>query len=297
MIATYVTLIPIVDCSSTKLEISEDERMVCEETSRFEDFILQFMDKIFILIDSTSLEFVRPENQSNYGGKSTLESMAETVMYGVFTSLLLQTSTSIFSSALNKLRTFIMENTLEMKVAAQLVGVICRVFSKVNSQLTLRALLPYLAEKMLDIIGDGEDIINEENLDNQLLYSLLLFQRVLDTQGDMLLPYMDTILKVLDKATILKSREGNQLGCQILKNVLTSLCSVQAIRLDKNLDDPDYPYWKDWGESVDVKSAQLRWYIPGEQEMAAAQNIFTRYFTPTINFIQSYIEKKNSLSR
>ncbi|CAB0032035.1 unnamed protein product [Trichogramma brassicae] len=42
----YATMIPIVDCSGcTAPDLTEDERLVCEQTSKFEDFVLQFMDK------------------------------------------------------------------------------------------------------------------------------------------------------------------------------------------------------------------------------------------------------------
>lgn len=271
--------------------------MICEDTSRFEDFVLQFMDKIFILINSSSLEFVRLENQSNDGAKNSLEAMAENSLYMVFTGLLLQTSDSIFVVALHKLRSFIMENTLETKIAGHLVAIICKVFSRVNSQVTLKTLVPYLSEQILDTLGEGEDATKEENLDHQLLYFLLLLQRVVETQGDALLPYMDTIFKVLDKVTVLKSVEGNKIGCQMLKNVLNSLCSVQVIKFDRNLDDSEYPYWMDWGESREIKSSEIKWYVPGEQEIAAAQSLFSRYFIPAVTVIENYINTQDSLSR
>ncbi|OXU20844.1 hypothetical protein TSAR_014413 [Trichomalopsis sarcophagae] len=297
LIGTYVTLVPIVNCSNSKIDTNEEEQMICEDTSRFEDFVLQFMDKIFILINSSSLEFVRLENQSNDGAKSSLEAMVENSLYVVFTGLLLQTSDSIFVVALNKLRSFIMENTLETKISGHLVAILCKVFSHVNSQVTLKTLVPYLSEQILEAFGEEDDATKEENLDNQLLYFLLLLQRVVETQGDALLPYMDTIFKVLDKVTVLKSVEGNRIGCEMLKNVLTSLSSLKVMKFKRNLDDLEYPYWMDWGESSEIKSSEIKWYVPGEQEIAAVQELFSRYFIPAVALIEKYVNTENSLPR
>lgn len=117
LIATYVTMIPIVDCSKAPTsEMSETEQQVSAESARFEDFVLEFMDKVFVWIDSSSVETVRLENQTNGNSKSKSEVLAETELNKVFLSLLRQTSRPIFLMALNKLRAFIVEHVLETQV-------------------------------------------------------------------------------------------------------------------------------------------------------------------------------------
>jgi len=76
LISVYVTLIPIVDSSRSTAVMTEEERIICEATSRFEDFILQFLDRVFMFIDSSSSENVRLENRGG-NSKSKLESIAE----------------------------------------------------------------------------------------------------------------------------------------------------------------------------------------------------------------------------
>ena len=289
LIATYVMMIPIVDCSKSIMEMNEEERLICEETSRFEDFILQFMDKVFILIESSAVELVRLENASNDNNKSSLETMAENALFGVFTSLLLQTSDAIFTSALSKLRSYIVENILEYKVAGQLVAVLCRVFSRINGKETLHALLPFLVEKILNIIEEGSEILEEENLDNEFLYTLLLLHRVVETNGTVLLPFIDSLVQVIDKVIRLKSSVGHQMGCQLLKNVLYSLCTVSAIKVEKDLNNQNYPYYKDWGTTVKVKESRVVWYTPGEEEIIVANKLFFRYFYPAIKSIEDFI--------
>lgn len=290
-------MIPVTDCSKSTAEMSEDDRLVCEATARFEDFVLQFLDKVFVWIDSTSVESVRLENNTNGNGKSRSEVMAESALSRVFSSLLRQSSHSIFCSALNKVRSFVMEHVLEIQVAGQLVAVICKVFSSVNSHETMKALFPFLSEKVIEIIGDGDDVLKAENLDSQLLYPLCLINRLIFTTGDALLPYMDTLTKLVDKVIELKAREGNILGCYALNSVLQSLSNVIAINVDRDLDNPDYPYIKDWGETVKISSTKIKWFVPGEVELAALQKVFERYFMPAVSKIENFIKTENSLTR
>ena len=298
MIAIFAKLVPIVDCSKSNVEINEDERIIREDTSRFEDFILQFMNKIFTLINSFVLEAVRLESPDNKNLKGSLEMMVVNAFQSSFKSVLLQASDSIFASALNKMRSFIMENTLDNGIAGQQIASMCRVFSEINSNLTLRTLLPHLSETILEAVEEMKDSRSgHENLDHRLLYSLLLLQQLVCTQGDALLPHMDTIIKVLDEVTALASREGNELGCHVLGHVLQSLCDVQAIRVDKNYNDRNYPYWRDWGETVDFKAVQIKWYVPGEQEMSTAQKLFRRYFLTVVGSIEDYNSGKIMLTR
>lgn len=299
LISVYAIMIPIVDSSRSPAIADEEERLICETTSRFEDFILQFLDRVFTFIDCSSLEFVRPENRAG-DGKSKLETTAETVLEGVCSTLLLKTSNAIFLSALHKLRTFVTERILETKIAGQLVAVLCRIFVRVNGQDTLRALVPLLSQTILDIINEGEDVIKEENLDNRLLYAMLLLSAVAETPGHNLLPHINTFLKVLDQVLLLRSREGSKLACRILKNLLTSLSTVifcQFRTVERDYNDPEYPYTRDWGQAIDIDSLRIKWYVPGKEEIATIQQIFSKYLPQEIEKLQKYCHDWNSLTR
>ncbi|RLU16905.1 hypothetical protein DMN91_010974 [Ooceraea biroi] len=298
-ISVYTTLIPIVDSSRSTADMTEEDRIICEATSRFEDFVLQFLDRVFMFIDSSSLENVRLESR---GGdlKSKLESIAETALAGVCTTLLMETSDAIFKSALHKLRTYMTERILETKVAGQLAAVVCKSFSRFNGHDTLRALVPVLAQTILSLINDGEDVLKEENLDHRILHAMLILSAVVDTPGNNLLPHLDTLLQVLDHVLLMRSTDGNKLACHLLKGILCSLSTTTPCQYTSNkrdYNDSDYPYIKDWGQSVDIDNFHIKWYIPGEEEIAAIQRILSRYLTTHVDKLKEYCKDSSTLTR
>lgn len=299
LISVYATLIPIVDSSRSTADMTEDERIICEATSRFEDFILQFLDRVFMFIDSSSLESVRLENRGS-NSKSKLESIAETALAGVCSTLLMETSDVIFKSALHKLRTFMTERILETKVAGQLAAVVCKSFSRFNGRDTLHALVPVLTQTILPLVSEEEDVLKEENLDHRLLHAMLILSAIVDSPGNNLIPHIDTLLKVLDRVLLLRSTDGNKLACHLLKCILWSLSNITPCQYkssNRDYNDPDYPYIRDWGQSADINNFCIKWYIPGKEEIAAIQRIFSRYLTVQINKLNEYCKDSRTLNR
>lgn len=75
--------------------------MICAATADFEDFLLQFMDRCFVLIESSSIDQSRMEQEAE---KWEGETLTESALLSTVISVLTQTSPSIFqviSSCLN----------------------------------------------------------------------------------------------------------------------------------------------------------------------------------------------------
>nr|CAD7394947.1 unnamed protein product [Timema cristinae] len=96
-ISTFATMIPFVDSSTASehwKDLTEEEEIICLATADFEDFVLQFMDRCFILIENSSLEATRLEQEEDK--RSKIENMAECALSSSCTALLVQTSPEIF---------------------------------------------------------------------------------------------------------------------------------------------------------------------------------------------------------
>nr|XP_034177609.1 proteasome activator complex subunit 4-like [Osmia lignaria] len=290
LILVYASFIPIVDSSKATTITDEEETLSYEVASGFEDFILQFLDKIFSFIDYSSLESVRLENSSG-SKKSKLEKVTENVLYDVCVVLLMQIKDTIFERALYKLREFITERILEINVAGQLAGGLCRVFARVNGKETLRVLLPVLSETILSITRENKDIIKEDNLDERLLHAMLLLSATVNTTGNNLLPYIDTLMAVLDHVLILKSKDGRDLACMLLNTILRSLSTMTPYHFEST-DRIRY-----WGQILDINSLSVKWYVPGKEEMTVINRIFLKYLLPEVNKLEEYCNDCSKLTR
>ncbi|CAK9822685.1 Proteasome activator complex subunit 4 [Anthophora retusa] len=290
LISVYASFIPIVDSSKPITTMDEEERVNYEIASGFQDFVLQFLDKIYSFIDYSSLELVRLENFTG-SEKSNLENITETILHDVCMILLMQINDTIFEVALEKLRTFITERILEIKVAGPLAAGLCRVFARVNGKETLRALLSVLSETILDITGESNDIVKEENLDDRLLHAMLLLSAIVDTPGNNLLPHMDTLTTVLDRVLILKSREGNNLACTLLETILRSLSTMVPYHFESTNG------MRYWGQTVTIDSLSVKWYIPDKKEITVINQTFLKYILPEINKLEEYCKDWTILTR
>nr|XP_033324313.1 proteasome activator complex subunit 4A-like [Megalopta genalis] len=289
LIAFYVAYIPIADAPDPSTAMDEEETLIYETTSKFEDFVLQFFDRVFYFIDATSLESVRLESSTD-NSKSKIEVVIQTVLHEVCSIVLAQTNQKIFECALHKLRAFVTEHILETKVAGQLAALICKLFARVNGEATLRSLVPLLSETILKITDESNDITKEENLDNRLLYVMLLLSALVDTRGKHLLPHMDQLTTVLDRVLVLKSREGNNLAFTLLGSIMYSLSQV----LPDRFETTEVIHW---GQRLEINSLKIEWYIPEEKEMTVLKQIFYKYLLPEISKLQKYCEDWKTLSR
>lgn len=99
-IVHFLNMIPIVDSSKAHQfysDLTEEEHMICEASAEFEDFVLQFFDRMILWVDSSSLDFIRLEQiTSNNNGKNRAEAHAETAVVSVVSVVLMQSSPKIF---------------------------------------------------------------------------------------------------------------------------------------------------------------------------------------------------------
>uniref|UniRef100_A0A2K6F2P3 Proteasome activator complex subunit 4 n=2 Tax=Propithecus coquereli TaxID=379532 RepID=A0A2K6F2P3_PROCO len=173
-IATFSTLVPLVDCSSVLQErndLTEVERELCSATAEFEDFVLQFMDRCFGLIESSTLEQTREETETE---KMThLESLVELGLSSTFSTILTQCSKEIFMVALQKVFNFSISHMFETRVAGRMVADMCRAAVKCCPEESLKLFVPHCCS-IITQLTMNDDVLNEEELDKELLWNLQL---------------------------------------------------------------------------------------------------------------------------
>ncbi|KAG7462683.1 hypothetical protein MATL_G00187310 [Megalops atlanticus] len=301
-IATFSTLVPLVDCSSAVHErddLTEVERELCSASAEFEDFVLQFMDRCFALIDSSTLEQTREEMETE---KMThLESLVELGLSSTFSSILTQCSMDIFKVALEKVFNFATTNIFETRVAGRMVADMCRAASKCHPAESLKLFVPHCCHAITQITVN-EEVLNEEELDKELLWNLQLLSEVTRVDGDKLLPYRTQLVQILQLTLHLKCKQGYSLACNLLHHVLrstaltypTEYCSVPG-GFQRPLKD--YLPIKDWGRPGDLWNLQIQWHVPSAEEVAFVFYVLDLLLQPELVRLQRYAQGEQGMSR
>uniref|UniRef100_A0A3Q2P0Y9 Proteasome activator subunit 4 n=1 Tax=Fundulus heteroclitus TaxID=8078 RepID=A0A3Q2P0Y9_FUNHE len=301
-IATFVTLVPLVDCSSAlheRTDLTEVEREMCSASAEFEDFVLQFMDRCFALIDSSTLEQTREETETE---KMThLESLVELGLSSTFSTILTQCSLDIFKVALEKVFNFATTNIFETRVAGRMVADMCRAAAKCHPAESLKLFVPHCCNA-INQIAANEEVLNEEELDKEFLWNLQLLSEVTRVDGDKLIPYRSDLVQMLQLTLHLKCKQGYVLACNLLHHILRSTALIyptEYCSMPGGFHQPvcDYLPIKDWGRPGDLWNLDIRWHVPSVEEISLAFYLLDLLLQPELQRLQRFSKGEQEMSR
>lgn len=305
-ILIYSWMVPYIDCSSAYEywpDLTEEERITCESTAQFEDFIMLYLERIFNMIESFTQESVRHDTKETDGARSKLENVVETALFAATSAVMMQCSPQIFKEALRKFKNFALQTNFEPNVAGSIVGVILRVFTRVDSDATLAAFVPELCDELGELMASDE-ALKEENPPRELLYRLQLLSYVVEANGVILLKYIPRLLPILDRGFKQHAKQSISRTCDILAHIMTSLSIVEiteskSINKDYSTAPKDWLPIREWGKGCLLKNATFSWHIPNDDEVACAQMLMDRYMKPEIARLELWLrdEKPMSLER
>ncbi|XP_057375631.1 proteasome activator complex subunit 4-like [Daphnia carinata] len=304
LVTSIATLVPFVDCSgaiSQRSDLTEEEERVCSATAGFEDFVLQFIDRCFNLVESSSLEQTRLDKAKNVEKMTREESLLEVGLSSTIASLAMQCSGDIFDVALGKLYSFVGGRAFEPHVAGKFAAHIVGSVAKVNTAKVLQTFLPSLLKSLESTLA-SDDILVEERQEDELMFNLLLLSELMRCPGTFLLPFADQLIRVLDRALMLKAREAYLSSGTVLTNLLKSLTTIYptdfrsvAEGYDRALSE--YLPIRDWGKPGDLNNLQIKWHFPNKEERFLAEKLLKRYLETNLNKLDEHADQIKTLSR
>ncbi|XP_055545788.1 proteasome activator complex subunit 4A-like isoform X2 [Wyeomyia smithii] len=296
-------LIPIVDCSKAgqHYELTEDERLLCEQTADFESFVLQYMDRIFMLIESSSVDNVRMEQSDSDSMRSKMESISEALVQACTHGILGQCSQDILDASSKKLIDYIKTRLLEPKVAGQLVGCLVRVFARIHGKEVLRSLMPYVIQTIDRYMEDHEDIAEVEKQSDEMLYYMLLLTNMMRGDPKEVVKYVDNVLPILDKLLKFKCKQANKYGSTLLANLMSNLSTMQTLDVKNSPDSFEKPLSqflpiRSWGEKM-PPDGKINWCFPDQTSLKVCEKLMHRYLIPILDNFRKYCADELEISR
>ncbi|PVD25485.1 hypothetical protein C0Q70_13141 [Pomacea canaliculata] len=300
MISTFATLIPIVDCSEApqlRSDLNQHEQDVCSATAQFEDFVLEFLNRVMSMIEASAqvasygaVDFLTPE-----------QSMIELGLTHTVSAVLQQCSKPIFMSALHKISRFVNENIHETHVSGRLAANLCRAAAKVRPEETLKLLLPQLCLKIQAFVIEHPDVAREEHHDHGFLWSILMLTQLVHCDGKHLLPYKEELLATLPPLLQLQCVRGYETACEVMRFLLRALTltfPLSSGSVIHDLDQPltDYLPIRDWAAPGDIDNLNMKWHVPNDEELSFANTVAEKFLVPELNFLKQ-ISSSNEITK
>ncbi|KAL3286253.1 hypothetical protein HHI36_000763 [Cryptolaemus montrouzieri] len=304
-ITQFICMIPIINSSEAGKhyeDLTEEEHIICEATAGFEDFVMQFIDRVCVWVESCSLDFIRPEQQAGeLNVRGGMEFVSEHAMTSVITVILRQCSPEIFTAALKKVFNFVTGNVLEVDIAGRLTAFLCGSFSKVNPKESLKLFVPYLCDKIECLLDENANAETEEHLDGEILYNMLILSEVVDGR-DEIKQYVDRLMRVLDKTLHVSCVQATKISVHMLTFMMSTLATTQPIERKSSNKSysshvKDFLPVREWGYSIQAKELKVDWYTPGEPEIQTIQLLTNKYLTPELDKMNKYCSEQLTLSR
>ncbi|XP_028331301.1 proteasome activator complex subunit 4B [Gouania willdenowi] len=297
-IATFATLVPLVDCSSAPSQhsdLTEIDKDLCFATAEFEDFVLQFLDRCFALIDSSTLEQTRDDTETDT--QTHLESLVELGLSSTVCTILTQCSMEIYKVALQKVFNFSTSNIFETCVSGRMVAEMCRAAAKCHPTESLRLFVPHCCSVILHLTKN-EELQSEEGPDKELLWNLQLLSEVTRVDGEQLLKYQKDLERILCVCVCLRCKQAYTHACSLLKHTLRSLSLIYPTEYRSTSAgfDSDLPI-RDWGRAGDVAALGVCWHVPSRQEEAFVFQVLSRLLRPELQRIKDHVTGELPMSR
>ncbi|XP_033974849.1 proteasome activator complex subunit 4B-like [Trematomus bernacchii] len=297
-IATFSTLVPLVDCSSAPSQhsdLTEIEKNLCFASAAFEDFILQFLDRCFGLIDSSTLEQTRDEMETDT--QNQLESLVELGLSSTVNTILTQCSLELYKMALQKVFNFATSNVFETCVSGRMVADMCRAAAKCHPAESLRLFVPHCCSVIFHYT-DNEELQSEDELDKELLWNLQLLSEVTRVDGEQLLIYQGDLERILCVCVRLRCKQAYTLACSLLEHTLRSLSLIYPTeyRSTSGGFDSDLPI-RDWGKAGDVADLGVCWHVPNQEEENFVFQLLSRLLHPELQRIEAHVSGEQPMSR
>lgn len=287
-----------------RADLTIEQQELCLSTSQFEDFVIQFLDKCFVLIENTATTtFSSLDQDKETYFKNGEEGVIEAAISSVALGILAQASPQIQQAALDKIYSHVTRHIFDTKTQGKAIASLCLACAKANPKESLAKLIPHFS-RLIITLTDNEEVFQESILDEELLFSLLLMAEIVRCNSVHLLDYREQIVAVLERGLKLRAKEGYLLTCGIMRHLLRALTSIgccdwRNIDLDDEENRAKEEKWPfdNWGHTTHIRDLKLRWEIPGPESRRFAQELLDTFLKSAVKDLTNWSQAKVELRR
>jgi len=297
LISIYARLVPLTDLSSCiilQTNLTPLEKKICQQSAKFETFVLEFMERCFSLIENSTMEHIRQEQATSDTQMSNEESSINMGIVSCFDSVLHQADEKIQISAINKLERYLKGRILEPKIAGKIASGMIRTCAKISPQKVLPIFLPHVCS-VLKICFSDTNLSSDQSLGDEIMFNMVLLSDLLCLPGCHLVPYIPLVEEVLQSALAVQNKEGHMLALTILRHALHSLSHPCLAERSKIVSNPSSFPLNDWGQPSDLTNLDMKWYLPGQPEFEQVVRLADIFLGYQVVRLEQFIDGQNNI--
>jgi proteasome activator subunit 4 len=312
---SFTNSISLVDCSSAvemRDDLTEHEIATCLSTAQTEQFVIEFIDRVFRLIETFSN--AHHQSESNFTSQQIDMQHVQKVNHdellmlymisAMFRSILSNCSPAIFDVALD-----LIFNQLRNKIfgtfdAVRFASLICRLSAQANTSKTLDKMMSHFIRLTINLIEYEDSSSTRDKLDDQIVLCMHLIADLCHSNGALLVPYRAQLELLLDKVFALKPKMATSLGSLVLHSLLKHLVTMYPTdhsNLNQSwselLDFSKTIPTRTWGYLPELKQVKFNWHMPNEQELQMADELMQKYLFAKLDLLEQWSDGNVQLSR
>ncbi|CAF1453615.1 unnamed protein product, partial [Adineta ricciae] len=294
---SMLSLITCVDCSAAvqiRNDLTEIEKEVCLSTSKFEDFLTEFLSRCFQIIDHLSTIESDADTVTNFDENNIVSDLTS-----VINAIVQQCSDKLFEVLRNKITNFLVVSSMTSKVN-NLMTILVRPLLQANSHETLKSLLPQTCERIEKIVDDLKTtIFTDYQGDAELTWYLILFSELLRARGDSLIVYKPMIFSIFQRSVRIIHRESYGAVADAAQYLLRSLSYVYPTEYRITMQSINEPFnnflpIRSWGQHINVDDVHPQFHIPNQEEITFACEFAETFLYPELALLT---EKCSEISK
>jgi len=303
LMSDLMEMMPIADLTRASVNCeNEDQRLLVDRTAGLENFVVEFMNRCFTLIENSRRENFRSDAGNADEYLNDEEIAADAAINDTFLRMCVNASPAMFNLIFNKLTNYLSGKIVEPTVAGGILAAMCKSVVQCDPAKGLAFFVPNLVKAIGNRIRErGTKTAEEEGkLDEELQFNLQLLTEVLGvknvgvarSRGCHLLPYVEQICTVLDSVLCLGQKDEYELGHTVIQGLFTWLSHIRLVETGPRIE-----LGLKWGAMVGVEDLKMEWYVPGEQEIAVINNLLDRYLKPVMEQLASFSRGELTLDK
>ena len=319
LLSNILSCVIVCDCSAAPLhrqDLTELETQLCYETSKFEDFVHEFFNKIFRLLDN--LAFDTTSDSMGYSAVNEIintntddENAYLTNMMYTIRVLIRQSSRPILKLILGKFKNYISGHSYNVK-SGKVVASMCGCLSS-----STQGYAAICFDTLFDLVYENlrrlkenknyELFLRNERGDIEIQWNLELLAGLMKANGAILVAHVDRISELIRwyKSSVNMNAIDYVSSCYV--NILTSLtnisstefCSVAYDIVYEERDEADFfrehlPI-RDWGRNPDKRDLGIKYHIPSVREIEVALDFVHDFLSESVHFLtESVLQNTNA---